>query len=187
MANDRTNMVSLLDFGQWMGGTETNIVELGEGFVELTEDWAPNIEEKQYVNMKTASNTLNGYAFSMTPERDHLSDEAQEYIDEAFRKFPTGTNAQTNYYRFYKTDKIADGKYKAIKVPVIAAPSSTGGSGGETLVSSIQISGNGDVVEGTITIAEGTYSFTEGTTDTQPVSLSARSKATETTNKSSLS
>ena len=78
MANDRTNMVSLLDFGKWMGGETSNILELGDGFVELTEDWAPNVEEKQYVNQKTAANTLNGYAFSMTPERDHLSDEAQE-------------------------------------------------------------------------------------------------------------
>lgn len=186
MANDRTNMVSLLDFGKWMGGETSNILELGDGFVELTEDWAPNVEEKQYVNQKTAANTLNGYAFSMTPERDHLSDEAQGYIDEAFRKFPTGTNAQTDYYRFYKTDRTANGKYKAIKVPVIAAPSSTGGSGGETLVSSIQISGNGDVVEGTITIADGTYTFTEGTSGTEPASFSIR-KTLANTEKSSLS
>lgn len=161
MANDRTNMVSLLDFGKWMGGTESNILELGDGFVELTEDWAPNVEEKQYVNMKTASNTLNGYGFSMSPERDHLSDEAQEYIDEAFRKFPTGTDAQTDYYRFYKTDSVTGGGFKAIKLPVVVAPSSTGGSGGETLTSSIQITGNGDVIEGTLTIAEGKWSFSE--------------------------
>ncbi len=185
MANDRTNMVSLLDFGKWMGGETSNILELGDGFVELTEDWAPNVEEKQYVNQKTAANTLNGYAFSMTPERDHLSDEAQGYIDEAFRKFPTGNKAETEYYRFYKTDKISDGKYKAIKVPVIAAPSSTGGSGGETLVSSIQISGNGDVVEGTITIADGTYTFAEGTSEATPAAFSARSKSSDS--KSNLS
>lgn len=185
MANDRTNMVSLLDFGKWMGGETSNILELGDGFVELTEDWAPNVEEKQYVNMKTAANTLNGYAFSMTPERDHLSDEAQGYIDEAFRKFPTGTNAQTDYYRFYKTDKTADGKYKAIKVPVIAAPSSTGGSGGETLTSSIQLNGNGDAVDGTITIADGTYAFSEGTSEAAPAAFSARSKSSDS--KSNLS
>lgn len=187
MANDRTNMVSLLDFGKWMGGTESNILELGVGFVELTEDWAPNVEEKQYVNMKTAANTLNGYAFSMTPERDHLSDEAQGYIDEAFRKFPTGTAAQTNYYRFYKTDKNADGSFKAISLPVIAAPSSTGGSGGETLTSSIQLNGNGDVVEGTITIADGTYTFTENVPEEEPAAFSARSKSSGSKSESSLS
>ena len=162
MANNRTNMVSLLDFGKWMGGAESNIIELGDGYTELTEDWAPYVQEKQYVNMKTKTNTLNGYALSLSPERDHLSDEAQEYIDEAFRKFPTGKKAETEYYRFYKTDKVSEGKYKAIKVPVIVAPSSTGGSGGEALVSAIQISGNGEVVEGTITFTEGSYTFAEG-------------------------
>ena len=169
MANNRTNMVSLLDFGKWMGGTESNIIELGDGFVELTEDWAPNVEEKQYVNMKTVSNTLTRYAFSMSPERDHLSDEAQGYIDEAFRRFPTGKDAQTEYYRFYKTDSVTGGGYKAIKIPVVVAPSSTGGSGGEALTSSIQITGNGDVVEGTMTITEGKWSFTEG--ESKPAAL----------------
>lgn len=173
MANDRTNMVSLLDFGKWMGGNTSNIIELGDGYVELTEDWSPNMEEKQYVNQKTASNTLNGYALSMTPERDHLSDEAQRYIDEAFRKFPTGTDAQTDYYRFYKTDKTGvENSWKAIKVPVIAAPSSTGGSGGETLTSSIKISGNGDVVEGIMSIAGGVWTFTE-TPDAEAAVFSA--------------
>lgn len=166
MANDRTNMVSALDFGIWMRDTTStsDILELGDGFTELTEDWSPNMEEKQYVNMKTKANTLNGYGFSMTPERDHMSDGAQAYIDEAFRKFPTGKAAETFYYRFYKTDKVegTDNKYKAIRIPVVVAPSSTGGSGGETLTSSIQITGNGDVVEGTITIANGTYTFAEG-------------------------
>ncbi len=175
MANDRTNMVSLLDFGKWMGGTTSDILELGDGFTELTEDWAPETEEKQYVNMKAKASTLNGYAFSMSPERDHLSDEAQEYIDEAFRKFPTGKNAETEYYRFYKTDNVSEGKYKAIKVPVIAAPSSTGGSGGETLTSSIQLNGNGNVVEGMITIADGTYTFTEGTVPEQSAGASSKS------------
>ena len=169
MANNRTNMVSLLDFGKWMGGTESNIIELGDGFVELTEDWAPNVEEKQYVNMKTASNTLTRYAFSMSPERDHLSDEAQGYIDVAFRRFPTGMDTKTEYYRFYKTDSVTGGGYKAIKIPVVVAPSSTGGSGGEALTSSIQITGNGDVVEGTMTITEGKWSFTEG--ESKPAAL----------------
>lgn len=174
MANDRTNMVSLLDFGKWMGGTTANIIELGDGVTELTEDWGPEMSEVQYVNMKSKSNTLNGYAFSTTVEREHMSDEAQTFIDDSFRKFPTGPDAETEYYRFYKTDKTADGKYKAIKVPVVAAPSSTGGSGGETLVSSVQLTGNGDVVEGTITIADGTYAFAEGASAASVQAASAK-------------
>lgn len=186
MANDRTNMVSLLDFGKWMGGTTSNILELGDGVTELTEDWGPDMAETQYVNMKTKSNTLNGYSFSTTVEREHMSDEAQEFIDTSFRKFPTGPDAETFYYRFYKTDAVAGG-YKAIKLPVVAAPSSTGGGGGETLVSSLQLTGNGAVVDGTITITDGTYTFSEGTADAESAAFSARSKTTETTNKSNLS
>lgn len=186
MANDRTNMVSLLDFGKWMGGTESNIIELGDGVTELTEDWGPDMKETQYVNMKTKSNTLNGYAFSTAVEREHMSDEAQEFIDDSFRKFPTGKDAETFYYRFYKTDKTADGKFKAIRLRVVAAPSSTGGNGGETLVSSLQLTGNGSVVEGTITIADGTYTFSEGVSGAEPAAFSAR-KALTSTEKSSLS
>ena len=184
MANDRTNMVSLLDFGKWMGGTTSNIIELGDGVTELTEDWGPEMSEVQYVNMKSMSNTLNGYAVSTTVEREHMSDEAQAFIDDSFHKFPTGKDAETFYYRFYKTGKSGDG-YKAIKVPVVAAPSSTGGSGGETLVSSLQLTGNGDVVEGTITIADGTYAFSEGTSEAAPAAFSARSKSSDS--KSNLS
>lgn len=172
MANDRTNMVSLLDFGKWMVGTDSNILELGDGFTELTEEWSPNTAETTYVNMKTAATTVNGYALSMTPEREHLSDEAQEYIDEAFRKFPTGKGAETYYYRFYKTGKSGDG-FLAIKVPVVAMPTSTGGTGGETLISSIQISGNGDAVDGIMKITEGKWTFTE-TPDTEAASYTVR-------------
>ena len=160
MADSRVNMVSFLDFGKWMGGEEEKILELGDGFTELTEDWAPNVSGVTYVNMEAASNTLNNYDFSMTPEREHLSDEAQKIIDEAFRKFPTGKNAETYYYRFFKTDTADAGGYKAIRVPVIVGPSSAGGEGGATLTSSIQINGNGDVEEGTMKFAEGKWTFT---------------------------
>lgn len=191
MADDRTNMVSLFDAGKWMGGATSDIVELGDGVTELTEDWGPDMKETQYINMKTKSNTLNGYAFSTTVEREHMSDDVQKIIDTAFRKFPTGPDAETDYYRFYKTDAVtgASGKYAAIRLPVVVAPSSTGGSGGDTLTSSIQLTGNGSVVEGTITVTatEGkiTYVFEEGAADTEPAAFSARSKSVDS--KSNLS
>lgn len=61
MAQDRTNMVSLLDIGLLLGST-SKLVEMGDGFTELQEDWGPNTESKQYVNMKSASNTVKGWA-----------------------------------------------------------------------------------------------------------------------------
>ena len=98
MALDRTNMVSLLDIGALTGSTE-KLAEMGDGYTELTEDWGPNTESKQYVNMKNASNTVKGYAFSMTPSREYLSDDMQTAIDTMFKTFPTGDKCNTYYYR----------------------------------------------------------------------------------------
>lgn len=158
MALDRTNMVSLLDIGSLMGGKTPKIVEMGDGYKEITEDWGPNTQSDQYVNMKSASNTVKGYALSMTPERDHLSDEMQTVINTMFKTFPTGEKCNTYYYRFYKTD-ITGTSGDCIRVPVTVCPSSTGGTGGDNLTSSIQINGNGDVEVGTITISEGGYEW----------------------------
>lgn len=149
MALDRTNMVSLLDIGLLNGGKESKIVELGDGFTELSEDWGPNTESSQYVNMKNAANTVKGYSFSMSPEREYLSDEVQGAIDNLFKDFPTGKKCETFYYRYYKTDIDAESHQgDCIKVPVTVCPSSTGGAGGDNLKSSIQINGNGDVIKG---------------------------------------
>lgn len=58
MAESRTNMVSLIDIGSWLGGKTAKIVEMGDGFTELTEDWGPDVESTQYVNMKAKASTL---------------------------------------------------------------------------------------------------------------------------------
>lgn len=170
MAQDRTNMVSLFDAGRWLGGKTSNILEMGDGFNELTEDWSPSFADTQYVNMKNGASSLNGYAFSMTPEREHLSDEFQSVINEGFKKFPTGSDAESFYYRFYKTDVVdgAENTFNAIKVPIVCGPASTGGSAGEALTSSIEIHGNGDVKEGTIVVdtEKGTFTWNDATTGT---------------------
>ena len=64
---------------------------------------------------------------------------------------PTGTQCETYYYRFYKSD-ITGTTGDCIRVPVTVCASSTGGAGGDNLTSTIQINGNGDVELGTITI-----------------------------------
>ena len=163
MAQDRTNMVSLLDIGTLMSGLTPKIVELGNGFSEITEDWGPDTSDTQYVNMKSKSSTVKGYGLSMTPEREFISDEVQTAINKIFKLFPTGADCETYYYRFYKTDLSESGESMTgdcIKVPVTVCASSTGGQGGDPLTSSIQINGNGDVEVGTVTIsAAGEYSW----------------------------
>ena len=163
MALDRTNMVSLLDIGLLTEGTE-ELAEMGDGFTEITEDWGPNTDSKQYVNMKNASNTVKGYALSMTPSRDCLSDKMQTCIDTLFKTFPTGEKCNSYYYRFRKSD-IKNGTGDCIRVPVTVCPSSMGGSGGDTLTSSIQINGNGEVELGTVTIgSDGSFKWAPKTT-----------------------
>ncbi len=156
---DRTNMVSLLDIGSLMGGSSPKLVEMGDGYTEITEDWGPNTEQKQYVNMTNSSNSVKGYALSLSPEREFLSDEMQKCINELFKKFPTGKQCETYYYRFYKTD-ITGNTGDCIKIPVTVCASSTGGSGGDNLTSTIQINGNGEVELGTITINGSTFEWT---------------------------
>lgn len=160
MAQDRTNMVSFLDIGLLMNGTTSNIVELGDGFTDLKEDWAPETESKQYVNMKSAANTVKGYKLEMEAEREYLSDDVQNTVDTLFKEFPTGEGCNTYYYRFYKTDTVSTGVFNAIKVPVTIAPKATGGAGGDVLTSSIQINGNGDAIKGSMTLSGGTWEFT---------------------------
>lgn len=163
MAEDRTNMVSLLDIGKLMSGATSNIVEMGDGFTEITEDWGPDVQTTQYVNMAAKSSTLKGYEFKMTPEREYLSDTIQTEIDKLFKNFPVGKDCETYYYRFYKSDittTSGSGTGDCIRVPVVVSPSSTGGKGGDVLTSSIQINGNGNVEVGTITISSsGTYTW----------------------------
>ena len=168
MALDRTNMVSLLDVGKLFQGMTSNILEMGDGYTEITEDWGPNVESTQYVNMKSQCSTLSGYEFSMNPEREYLSDEMQTELDKLLKKFPTGKDCETDYFRFFKTDAVDSkpGVFAAIKVPVIVSPSSAGGEGGAALVTSIQINGNGDVKEGFMKLGtdDGEYTWS----DTKP-------------------
>lgn len=156
MAQDRTNMVSLLDIGSLMNGLAPELVELGDGFNELSEDWSPNFEDTQYINQKNSSSSVSSYGLSMSLTREYLSDDVQKTIDKLFMEFPTGAACETYYGRFYKTDVVTDTTttVKGIRVPVVVAPSSTGGSAGSALTSGIEIHGNGDAVKGTYTITK---------------------------------
>ena len=155
MADARPNMVSYLDIGLLNGGPTSNIVQLGDGFTEITEDWGADISSTQYVNMSGKSSTVKGYDFSITLEREHMSDATQTAIDSLFKSLPVGAKCNTFYYRFYASDmtgtttKTGD----CIKVPVVVVPSSTGGKGEDVLTSSIEMHGNGNVIIGTGTVS----------------------------------
>lgn len=158
MAENRTNMVSLLDIGKWLGGATSIIAEIGDGVTELTEEWGPDIESKQYINMSAKSSNLKGYEFSTTIEREYMDDDFQKAINDGLKQFPTGKKCETYYYRYFKTD-IKEGTGDCIRVPVIMAPASAGGSGEDVLTAALELSGNGEVELGTVTITEDGYSW----------------------------
>ena len=163
MAEARTNMVSLLDIGSLNGGATPNIVVRGNGFTEIAEDWGPDVSSTQYVNMDAKSSTVKGYALSIKASREYIADAVQTAMDTLFSTLPTGSKCETFYYRFLKSNTTTTSGSTTgpcIKVPVTVAPSSLGGSGGDALVSELQISGNGNVIPGKITISStGTYTF----------------------------
>lgn len=165
MPEIRANMVSMLDTGLWLGGTSSEITEIGDGVTELTEDWGPDVESKQYINMGAKASSLKGYEFSTSVEREYMNDDFQKVIDDGFKQFPTGKKCETYYYRYFKTD-IKEGKGDCIRVPVIMAPSSAGGSGEDVLTAALDINGNGEVELGTITISESGYSWAPKTATT---------------------
>lgn len=158
MAENRTNMVSLIDIGSWLGGETEKIIEIGDGVTELTEDWGPDVESKQYINMAAKASSLKGYEFSCSIEREYMDDDFQKAINDGFKKFPTGKACETYYYRYFKTD-ITGGTGDCIRVPVIMAPSSAGGSGEDVLTSAVDLNGNGEVEIGTITISGDGYTW----------------------------
>lgn len=158
MAEIRANMVSLLDVGTWLGGSTSDIMEIGDGVTELTEDWGPDIESKQYINMAVKASSLKGYEFSTSVEREYMDDDFQKVINDGLKQFPTGKKCETYYYRYFKTD-LTDGVGDCIRVPVIMAPSSAGGSGEDVLTAALDLSGNGEVELGTITVSESGYTW----------------------------
>lgn len=158
MSEIRSNMVSLFDIGLWLGGKTSNIIEIGDGVTELTEDWGPDIESKQYINMGAKASNLKGYEFSTSVEREYMDDDFQTAINNGLKQFPTGKACETYYYRYFKSD-IDGGTGDCIRVPVIATPSNVGGSGEDVLTATLDISGNGEVELGTITISGDGYTW----------------------------
>ena len=137
---------------------------MGDGFTDITEDLSPNIQTQQYVNMKNSSSSVNGYDFSCSPERDCLSDSLQTAIDTAFKIFPTGTDAKTYYYRYFKSDlTLSSGTLsgECIKIPVIVVPSSDGGAAGEQKKATKELRGAGDAEKCTCSItSSGVFTIT---------------------------
>lgn len=62
-AEDRTNMVSLLDIGTLIGST-AKIVEMGDGYKEITEDWRICADFRQIYGIDLSLDDMHWWMFN---------------------------------------------------------------------------------------------------------------------------
>lgn len=131
---------------------------LGDGITSLTEEMNPEEESKQYINMKSASNSVKSYQRSFEVDKeDCIDDEVQTWIDKMVDELPTGKSAKTSFVRFRLKDKKSDGVYKAIKVPCTVSVASNGGDGGDYVHNVVNIKQCDDDIHGTFNMDAETF------------------------------
>lgn len=135
-------------------------VLLGDGITSMTEEFNPESDTKQYINQKNGTTNLKSYTPSISVEREYISDDLQEWMNEKIKTLPTGTQAISEYVRINLLDTPQDGKYPAVKRKCTYQFDSIGGDAGSELVSSMTLGGVGDGVQGTFDITEGSEVFT---------------------------
>ncbi len=136
-----------------MNGISAAYKMLGDGISSLTEEMNPEEESKQYINMRSASNSVKSYQRSFEVDKeDCIDDDVQTWMDKLVDELPTGKSARTSFVRFRLKDKKSDGVYKAIKVPCTVSVSSTGGDGGDYVHNVVNIKQCEDDIHGTFNI-----------------------------------
>ncbi len=143
--------------------TEPKWVLLGDGITSLTEEFNPESETKQYINQSNGTTTLKSYTPSIPVEREYISDELQEWIDEKVKDLPTGSKAISEYVRLNLMDTPVSGAYPAVKRKCTYQFDSVGGDAGAELVTAMTLGGVGDGVKGTFDVTEGSEAFTAAT------------------------
>jgi hypothetical protein len=81
-------------------------------------------------------------------------DKIQRYFNDLVRRLPTGIDAAGDYVRINKDELIygTNNVYAAVRRKASVYPASIGGSAEDGLSTSIHVGGNGDGVNGTITV-----------------------------------
>jgi hypothetical protein len=135
-------------------------VLLGDGITSLTEEFNPESDTKQYINQKNGTTNLKSYTPSISVEREYISDDLQEWMNEKIKTLPTGSNAISEYVRINLLDTPQDGKYPAVKRKCTYQFDSTGGDAGSEWVNAMTLGGVGDGIQGNFDITSGSEAFT---------------------------
>ena len=149
------NVSGVLDAPQWE--------RIGFGVESKNTDFAPEVEEMQYIHEDSATSNVKSYA--MTSEFDIKAAKGSpvfEYLDKLRIKRAIYADADTQVLevRLYEPVDGEDGVFNATMQNVAVAASSIGDAAEDPLTLSASIHGKGDPVEGTFDYNSKTFTPT---------------------------
>lgn len=134
-------------------------ITLGGVITKLDENSNPIESEKQYIQNKSKTTKITGFANEFPITQDLVStDEVSKYFYELFRNRKTGDDLVLDHYIVELWNEVTTGVYKARKIKQSVNISSKTGAPGEQLTFSGSLKG-GEFVDGTFNVA--TKTFTE--------------------------
>lgn len=113
---------------------------------ELSEDFNPDTEDKQYICDTTKTKTLKGYDISLEIEMDYQKDnKIQDYYNIMLRTMPIGADTQTEYIRFNKDETMfgTSNQFIGVRRDASVYLNTIGGAGDDVLKNSMTLNGNG--------------------------------------------
>ena len=153
------NREKLMHFFNIGTADSAKYVLLGDGITSLTEEFNPETEQKQYINMAAPKNSVKSYAPSISVEKEYIvNEELQKWMDGKVKDLPTGSAAESDYIRINILETASqEGTYTAVKRPCTYQFDSIGGDAGSDIMSKMTITSAGQAVKGTFNVATKTF------------------------------
>lgn len=132
---------------------------MGTGFTTLDENPAAKVDSTAFVNDRSASGSISGYACVFPFDTQLITDQAAvAFLHNIARNQKTGDEAETYYYRVDLYGGAAGStEYPARKFKVAVEVSGVTAAGGEI----VKVAGNlhqiGDLVEGTFDTSDNSF------------------------------
>ena len=134
-------------------------ITLGGVITQLDENSNPIESEKQYIQNKSKTTKITGFANEFPITQDLVNtDEVSKYFYELFRNRKTGDDLLLDHFIVELWNEVTPGVYKARKINQSVNISSKTGAPGEQLTFAGSLKG-GEFIDGTFNVA--TKTFTE--------------------------
>lgn len=136
-----------------IGTSEEPDIELGGVITQLDESSNPTESEKQYIQQKTATNTVTGFSDEFPITMDMVKgDKVFEKFYDIFRNRKTGKDAQVVHYIVELWNSTSDSKYKARKQTQSVVITDKTANPGEQINISGSLKAVDDFVDGTFDV-----------------------------------